>query len=274
MSRAAALYLARRYFLGCVLVAACETRARRSVMFLRGSCGADLKHRPALRHRRPQHLLDARRAGRQHHQTVEAERYAARRRHDRQRVEKILVDRASLAIEARAGGSRLDKTAALLGGIGQFAKAIGDLDAANIKLETLGETRIVRLRARQRRLADGIIGQDRRAPAPQPMLDLLAKNLAEEIRPCCRPPRRSRRPARRPWRARRGRPAAPRGRYWRGGRRPRIRSKFPAPRKPRPRGRARQSCPSRPPWPRPPAGRRNPRSAARPAHARDTTPAW
>ena len=73
------------------------------------------RSRPSLRHRRPQHLFDARRAGRQHHQTVEAERNAARRRHDRQRVEKIFVDRASLAIKARAGGARLDKTAALLG---------------------------------------------------------------------------------------------------------------------------------------------------------------
>ena len=50
--------------------------------------------------RRPLHRLDAFRAGRQHHETVEAERRAARVGHLGERREEILVDRGGCSIDA------------------------------------------------------------------------------------------------------------------------------------------------------------------------------
>ena len=57
--------------------------------------------RAALGHRRPEHVLDIGGAGREHHQAVEAERDTARLGHDRQRREKLLVERVVLAIKPR-----------------------------------------------------------------------------------------------------------------------------------------------------------------------------
>ena len=45
------------------------------------------------------------------------------------------------------------ESAPLLGRIGQFAEAVGELDAAGIKLEALGDARVIGAAARQRRLA-------------------------------------------------------------------------------------------------------------------------
>src|SRR5262245_30546915 len=53
-----------------------------------------------LRHRRPQHLFDADSAGREHHQTIEAERYPAGLRHDRERRQEVLIDGIALAVDA------------------------------------------------------------------------------------------------------------------------------------------------------------------------------
>ena len=44
------------------------------------------------------------------------------------------------------------EAAPLFGGIGQFAEAVGEFDAADIKLESFGET-LVGLQPRKRRLA-------------------------------------------------------------------------------------------------------------------------
>ena len=94
--------------------------------------------RPA---RRPEHLLDPARAGRQHDQPVEAERDAARLRHHRERGQEILVDRVALAIDALLLGHLGLEAAALLGRVGQLAEAVGELDAAGIELEALGHAR-------------------------------------------------------------------------------------------------------------------------------------
>ena len=90
------------------------------------------------------------RARRQHHQPVEAERDAAGRRHRGERVEKILVQRVALAVDALLLRHRRLEAPALLGRIGQFAEAVGQFDAAGIKLETLGHLVAARLGARQR----------------------------------------------------------------------------------------------------------------------------
>ena len=74
----------------------------------------------AARQRRPEHLLDARGAGRQHHQAVEARAQPDGRRHVRQRGEEVLVDRdsarrrraASRPSRPRGGGAaRRDRSA-------------------------------------------------------------------------------------------------------------------------------------------------------------------
>ena len=123
------------------------------------------------------------RAARQHHQPVEAERYAAGLRHRRDGCEKLLVERITLAIAALFLVHRRAETTALFGGVGQFAKAVGELDAAGIDLETFGHARIGRLRPRQRRLGRRIFEQHRQPPLAQMGLDMLDQHLAENVRP-------------------------------------------------------------------------------------------
>ena len=103
------------------------------------------------------------RAGRQHHQPVEAERDAAGRRHLRERRQEILVERIALAVDALLLGHLALEAAALLGRIGQLAEAVGEFDAAGIELEALGDARIVPARPRQRRLERRIFVKDGRA---------------------------------------------------------------------------------------------------------------
>ena len=75
------------------------------------------------------------------------------------------------------------ETAALFGGVGQFAKSIGELDAAGIDLETFGDARIGGLCPRQRRLRRRIFEQDGQTPLPQIRFDMLDQHLAENVRP-------------------------------------------------------------------------------------------
>ena len=71
----------------------------------------------------------------------------------RQRGEKILVDRIGLAVDALLDRHGLLEAPALLDRVGQFAEGVGELDAAGIELEALGDARVVRAETRQRRLA-------------------------------------------------------------------------------------------------------------------------
>src|SRR5215469_12446356 len=50
--------------------------------------------------------------------------------------------------------------AALLGGVGQLAKRIRELEPGDVELKTLGDARIARARPRQRRHADRIVVED------------------------------------------------------------------------------------------------------------------
>lgn len=135
------------------------------------------------RRRRPHHLINPQCAGRQHHQPVEAERNAARLRHLRDRGQKVLVERIGLAVAALLLGHRLHEAPALLIGVGQFAKPVGELDAAGIDLETLGHTWIVGLHARQRRLWRWVFEQNGQTTLPQMGFDMLDQDLAEDVRP-------------------------------------------------------------------------------------------
>ena len=57
--------------------------------------------------------------------------------------EKILVDRIGLAVNPQPLRHFRLEPSALLGRIGQFAEAIGELDPAGIEFEALGETRVL-----------------------------------------------------------------------------------------------------------------------------------
>src|SRR5262249_10049934 len=92
----------------------------------------------------PEHLLDARCAGRQHDEPVDAERNPRRFRHMGKSGKEILVDRIALAVTMFFLGHFLFQPPALLDRIGHFTKTVGELDAANINLETLGKPRIAR----------------------------------------------------------------------------------------------------------------------------------
>ena len=116
---------------------------------------------------RPYHLIHPQRAACQHHQPVEAERDAARMRHRRDRGEKILIERIALAIAPLLLVHRLRETAALFGRIGQFAKPVGEFDAAGIDLKPFGDARIGRLWSAPVRLpAPDIRTIPSNAPAP------------------------------------------------------------------------------------------------------------
>ena len=75
------------------------------------------------------------------------------------------------------------KAAALLARVGQFAKSVGEFDAAGINLETLGDARVGRFCARQRRLRHRIFEQDGQTPLPQIWFDMLDQHLAEDVGP-------------------------------------------------------------------------------------------
>ena len=130
----------------------------------------------------PQHLFDARGSGCQHHQAVEAERDAASLRHRRQRGKEIFVDRIALAIDALLLRHLAFEPAALLGGVGEFAKAVGEFHAAGIKLEALGDAPI-RRRPRQRRQHGRVLVEDGRAADAEIAFDAFDKHAAEHIGP-------------------------------------------------------------------------------------------
>ena len=74
------------------------------------------------------------------------------------------------------------EAAALLGGVGEFAEAVGEFDAADIKLEALGNARIAR-RPRQRRLHGRIFVENGGAADAEIALDALHQHAAENIAP-------------------------------------------------------------------------------------------
>ncbi len=60
-----------------------------------------------------------------------------------ERSKEILVERIALAVDPLLLGHLPFEPPALLGGIGEFAKAVGEFHAAGIKLEALGDAPIV-----------------------------------------------------------------------------------------------------------------------------------
>src|SRR6266446_8558607 len=138
----------------------------------------------ALAHRRPQYLLDVVGPGRQHHQAVEAECCPGTLR---QAVleggEEIFVDRVGLAVERVLSRLVAGEPRALLGGIGQLAEGVGELEPADIDLEALGETGIVGAAARQCGHRERVVVEDGRRPEAEYGLDPLEENAEEECLP-------------------------------------------------------------------------------------------
>ena len=89
------------------------------------------------------------------------------------RGDEILVDRIALAVDALLLRHFAFEPAALLGGVGEFAEAVGEFDAADIKLEALGNARIAR-RPRQRRQRGGVFVENGGAADAELRLDALA----------------------------------------------------------------------------------------------------
>ena len=118
----------------------------------------------------------------EHDETIEAERNAARFGHVCDGFEKHRVDRIGIAIDPLPLVHLDLETALLLGGIGQFAEPVGELDAADIKLKTFGKAFVV-LQAGECRLRRRIIDEKRGAAVAEAWLDFFRQDLAEEIRP-------------------------------------------------------------------------------------------
>jgi elongation factor P len=100
-----------------------------------------------------------------------------------QRGEEILVDGIALAVNPLFLVHLHFEAQPLLGGIRELAETVGELHAADIKLETLGQARIGRHGTRQGRLAAGIFAKDRRLLDAEPRLDGGDQNLAEDVGP-------------------------------------------------------------------------------------------
>ena len=99
------------------------------------------------------HVANARRAGDQHHQAVDADpEPAGRRQPVLQRAHVALVDRAALGLEALA---LVDRVVELAVGVGQLA-------GADERLEALGQERVVAVRAGQRRDLARVVEHERR----------------------------------------------------------------------------------------------------------------
>ena len=80
----------------------------------------------------------------------------------RQRGEEVLVDGIALAVDALFLGHLCFEAPALQVGIGQLAEGVGQLHAAGIKLEALGDARVGCFGPRQRGQMRGVLGQKRR----------------------------------------------------------------------------------------------------------------
>src|SRR5215471_20383976 len=119
----------------------------------------------------------------QHDKTVEAESDARCLRHARQCRKEILVDWIAFAINAFLLGHLGLETPALLLGIGQFAKPIRELHAAEIKFETFSHTRVMARGASERRERSGIFVKNGRRADPELGLNPFHQYTAENIRP-------------------------------------------------------------------------------------------
>src|SRR5690606_32797290 len=132
---------------------------------------------------RPEHGLDPLRTCGKHHETIKAESNAAGFGHEVEGGEKIFVDWVAFAMDALLFSHFSFKAHPLFGGIGQFAKAIGEFDATGIDLKAFRNASISRHAPRQSRLAGRITVKNCYTTISQLRLDLFDEDLGEKIRP-------------------------------------------------------------------------------------------
>src|ERR1700744_1361212 len=105
----------------------------------RGAAGQSIRSAD----RGPQHIFNVLCPGAQHNQAIKAERDAGRGRQSGFECRKeILVDRVNLTVKRLFLRLVGDKAGALLGGVGQLAKGVGEFETADIELEALGKARV------------------------------------------------------------------------------------------------------------------------------------
>src|SRR5262249_7131665 len=107
------------------------------------------------------------------HRRIEARRNPAGLAHTRKGVQKILVDRITLAVDALLLRHLVFEPLALLGHIDELAEAVRNLNPAGVKLEALGEPWLAAFRPGERRLHRRIFAKDGRPPLPEARFDLL-----------------------------------------------------------------------------------------------------
>src|SRR5215813_13595211 len=109
--------------------------------------------------------------GREHHQPVEPERNAARRRHDAQRADEIIIDWIAFVVDALLHVHLREQPPPLLVSLSQFAEAVGEPDAAQKYLEALRHARIASFGARERRHLRRIFVENGRTTDAEMRLD-------------------------------------------------------------------------------------------------------
>ncbi len=101
----------------------------------------------------------------------------------RKRREEVLIQRVALAVALLSLVHLGLEPAALQGGIGQLAEAVGELDATAIELEALGDAGVVRARFCERRFDCRVLGQKRRATVAELGLNECCQHLGENVGP-------------------------------------------------------------------------------------------
>ena len=100
----------------------------------------------------------------------------------RERLEEAFVDRVDGLLAGRALGLVAQEADALLGGVGELAEAVAQLDAGDVELEALGDPRIARLLPRERRLRGRVFGdEDAAVERREAGLDLECELLEERV---------------------------------------------------------------------------------------------
>ena len=136
---------------------------------------------PLITHRRKQHdLADRSPPGQRHHQPIDPDPDAAGRRHPvLERLNEGLVVGLRLVIAGAGQCPLLLEPAALLVGIVELGERVGELDAADVRLEALDQALDGPMPFGERRQLDRVVEQERWFN--QRRFDVLCEQLVDEL---------------------------------------------------------------------------------------------
>src|SRR6185312_17250166 len=118
----------------------------------------------------------------EHQGTIEAERHAtAVRQAGVERREQTLIQGGIRQAQAAALRDIALEAVALLARRGELVKAVGELDAVAVELESLRRARIVRIEAGKRRLAGGIAVHEGQRSLAEPWSDDRSHQQLEQL---------------------------------------------------------------------------------------------